>query len=626
MVKPSEQIQIRIALFGAIALIVMGVLLGRLWYLQILVVDQYKSLAETNRIRLIATEAPRGTIYDRNGNILVANQPSLAVAIWPETITKEPVVLERLASVLGMPLDEARKRLKSKKANPLEPRIIQENVDQAKIAYLKEHQADFPGVEIKVASVRSYPSGSLAAHVLGYVGEVSEVELATPEFKNNTLGDVVGKTGVEKTYNSLLGGVKGEQKVEVDALSRRLRTLRTKEAAAGQNLILSLDRDVQATTEVALQNAIQQAHAQKYPKANAAAAVVIDPKTGEIIAMASYPTYDPSLFVGGIPNELWNSLNNQQSNYPLINRAAGAAYAPGSTFKPITGIAGLTESLVNRQTSFVCAGRWTGLGEKWSKLCWRRSGHGQISFSRAIVESCDVYFYEVGYKFYKVFKSQGKELFQRWINIFGFGETTGVDLTSEVPGRVPTLEWKREWNKNSPDSSTRIWLPGDSVNMAIGQGDLLVTPLQLANAYAAILNGGVLYRPHLGRSHTTADGKIKADFKVEEVGRLNVAPTLLQQVKSDLAGVVTSGTAAGAFAGFPVPAGGKTGTAQVRGKDDFAWFVGFAPVDDPQYVVVVMVEQGGHGGSVAAPAARQILAKIFNVPEQAQVTATDTSR
>lgn len=627
MTKPTEQVQIRLAFFGIAMIVVIGVLLGRLWFLQILEGKEYQKLAEENRVRVLSTDPPRGIIYDRNKKVLVKNRPSLAVTLSPEVAVKNKEVIKKLAKILKISTEEVEEKLKEKTQDPLEPRIIHTDVSENAVSYIKEHQNKLPGVEIKVISVREYLYEDLAAHVLGYVGEIAKVELAQKEFKDYVLGDVIGKDGAEREYESALRGIKGEQQVEVNAAGRKLKVLKTKEPIPGHNLVLTIDRNLQEATEEALKVAVKQAQGKGYSKAKAGAALVMDPKSGKILAMASYPTYDPRMFIGGIKTKDWQKLNDKKSNYPLINRNMMSSYPPGSTFKPVTALAGLKEGLISAKSTFSCGGKWLAYGKKWAKYCWKRSGHGRVSLNRAIVESCDIYFYEVGNAFYKVFKKNGEELLQKWTREFGFGSKTGMyEILPEETGRVPDAAWKKKWNKDHPEY--QMWLPGDTVNISFGQGDLLVTPLQLAVAFAAIANGGTVLEPRLAEKSLTPDGKITHRFKTKQVRKLDIPDSQIKSVQTALKGVTSSGggTAAPAFSGFPIPVSGKTGTAQMQGKDDFAWFVCYAPSDDPRYVVVVLVEQGGHGGSIAAPAARNILNEAFRVDSTGPSSVTDMSR
>lgn len=608
--RASDKIQRRLAFLGLFAFIVFGILLSRLWYLQVLAGDKYTKLAEENRIRRVAFEAPRGIIYDRKGVVLVDNRPGLAVTLLPKVFYKKKKVIDGLSQVLQMSTDEIEKKMEEKETDPFSPRVIKEDAGEEVVTFLKEHQADFSGIGIKVNAIRSYPYRSLAAHILGYLGEISEKELEEKRYQGYALGDVIGKTGVEYQYESFLKGEKGRQHLEINAVGRPLRVLSSRSPKSGNNLVLTLDKNIQQAAESALVDAINQAKMHKHKSANAGAAVVMDPRNGEILAMASYPNYEPSLFVGGVSARTWEALNSRESNYPLHSRAFMSAYPPGSTFKPITGLAALAENMTSPGMTFLCTGSWARMGGKWLKYCWKKSGHGRISFVQGIVLSCDVVFYELGYKFYK----QGGELLQQWSRHFGLGSPLGVDLPSEVSGRVPDKVWKKTYFK---DRRRQVWVPGDTVNMAIGQGDLLVTPLQLATAYSAIANGGIVFRPHLVKSISTYDGKEVVQYSSQEIARLPLSKANIKVMQKSLEMVTTKGTAALAFAGFPIPVAGKTGTAQVMGKDDMAWFVGYAPADDPQYVVLVMVEQGGHGGSTSAPAVRRILGEIFHLaPEE----------
>lgn len=625
--KPAEQVQIRIAIFSIAVIIVIGMLLGRLWYLQVLTGNEYKVLAEENRIRTISIDPPRGIIYDRNKKVLVKNRPSLAVTLSPDTAKKNKDIVKKVAEILKMTPKEVRKKLREKREGPLEPRVIQTDVDESIVSYIKEHQSKLPGVEVKVISVREYPSKDLAAHALGYVGEISEDELEKPEYNDYVLGDAIGKSGAECEYESALRGVKGEQQVEVNAAGRKLRVIKTRDFRPGNNLVLTIDKKLQKATEEALEGAARYARGKGYSDAKAGAAIVIEPDSGKILAMASYPTFDPRVFIGGIKTKQWQELNDKDSNYPLINRTMMSSYAPGSTFKPFTALAGMKEGIISPKTAYACGGKWLAYGKKWVKYCWKRSGHGRVNLNRALVESCDIYFYEVGNAFYKIFKKDKRELLQDWMGKFGFGSKTGAfEMIPEESGRVPDAAWKKKWNKNHPEY--QLWLPGDTVNIGFGQGDLLVTPLQLAIAYGAIANGGTLYQPRLIEKTLTPDGEIARRFKNQRVRKLDFSPEQLKSVQTGLKGVTSSGggTAAPAFSGFPVPVAGKTGTAQVRGKDDYAWFVCYAPSNDPQYVVVVMVEQGGHGGSVAAPAARKILSEAFKIESSGPDVVDDPSR
>lgn len=614
-----EGTRARVAVLTIAALVVFLVLGSRLWYLQVMAGEAYRELAEGNRLRVISSPAPRGVILDRKDRILARNRPSLALTIAPKARTDDRL-LDRLSNVLGMPVSEIKAKLAEKTADPLRPRVIKRDLDEQTQAVVQEHRADLPGVDIAVEAVREYPAGIVAPHVLGYLGEISEEELAKAPATAYEPGDVVGKSGVEKTYEEVLRGEKGSEELEVNAAGRPLRVLDSRAAIPGHNLVLTIDLDIQRAAENALRGVIESAHKQGFTRAKAGAAVIMDPRTGEVLALASVPGFDPRQFVGGISEKDWKKLTAKSSEHPLNDRSIMAVYPPGSTFKTIVAAGALADGIVTPSSVFVDRGKWTTLGRKWAKYCWKRSGHGRISFERGIVESCDTVFYTLGYRFHKM---PGERL-QYWARQFGLGAKTGVELPGEAAGRVPDRKWKKRWNAKDPRN--QVWFPGDTVNMSIGQGDLLASPLQMAVAYSAVANGGTVYRPLLAKQLQLADGRVSHRFRAEVRAKVPVSPKVLEVIRRNLRRVVTEGTGRSAFSGFPVPVAGKTGTSQVKGKDDFAWFVGYAPADEPRYVGVVLVEQGGHGGSTAAPALRRIFATIFGLEEEGPSSAVDVSR
>lgn len=586
--------------------------------MQVLSGAAFASQAEQNRIREISSVAPRGRILDRKGRELVTNRATLAVVVAPSAGDDEELLL-RLSSLLDVPLTDIQDRISSVKEAALAPRVIAIDVPLETVAYLAEHESEFPGVEVQTRAVRQYPYGRLAAHVLGYTGEISEDDLGEPEFAGYDPTDTVGKAGAESSFEKALQGDRGQRVMEVDASGQPRRIISETDPEPGRDVVLTLDIGVQKVAEKALAQAMKDAHADDYPKAKAGAAVAIDIRTGEIIAMASAPTYDPSVFLGGVSQKEWRSLTSTSSEFPLTNRAIMGQYPPASTFKAVVGLAGLQNKVTSQWKQYQCRGLWTGMGKQWSKWCWNHSGHGTETFMDGIADSCDTVFYEIGYEFYK---SKGEKL-QQFSREFGYGAKTGIDLPGEMTGRVPDAAWKKSYNDNYPEYQT--WLPGDTVNMAIGQGDMLATPLQVLATYAGIANDGTVMRPHilrkvLGSDGTTVLGPSKEVAFEPEVSKKNVR--VMQQALRE---VTTRGTAVGAFRGFPVDVAGKTGTAEVAGKDDFAWYVGYAPADNPKYAVVVTVEEGGHGGSVAAPAARQIFASLFGKKVE-HVDANDVSR
>jgi penicillin-binding protein 2 len=613
-----ERLKPRYAALGIIFLSVLGVLLLRAWSMQVLSADRFATAAESNRIREIAVDAPRGRILDRNGEPLVTNRAKLGVTVAPGA-KDDDEMLYRLSVVLGMPLDDVKERVSSTREAALKPRVVALDVPMTVVAYLAEHETEFPGVEVSVVPVREYPHGSTAAHVLGYTGEISEESLNSGDMEGYVFGDIVGKSGAERQFESVLQGEKGYRRVEVDAVGSPRHVLEEAEPVAGRDVVLTIDLEVQQVAEEALQRALAEARADNFKNARAGAAVALDVRTGEVLAMASIPTFDPTLFIGGIRTQDWEALNAEDSEYPLNNRAIQAAYPPASTYKAVTGMAGLEYGVTSLGHSYYCAGRWTDMGEEWSKFCWNRRGHGSIGFTRGVAESCDVVFYEIGYEFYK----RDKEELQAFARRFGVGSELGIDLPGEVAGRVPDAAWKAEFNANYPEY--RQWLPGDTVNMVIGQGDLLTTPLQMAAVYAGIANEGNVMRPHVLKEVLDSQGDAVRAYEPEVAFASEVSQETLRTMHNALLEVTESGTGRSAFRGFGERVAGKTGTAEVAGKDDYAWFTAYAPADDPQYAVAVVIEQGGGGGAIAAPAAREILAALLGLPIE-HVQATDVSR
>lgn len=613
-----QLLQGRFATLAVVVIVVLGTLAARLWSIQVISASGFTTAAEANRIREVSLPAARGRILDVKDRPLVTNRPVMAVTAQAAA-AQDTTLVARLSTAIGVPTDEILKRLASDKQARLAPRVLKVDVPIQTASYLVEHSSEFPGITVEESAVREYPGGSLAAHVLGYTGDISEVQLNAASTPDVQIGDVVGKSGVESFYDKVLQGEKGFRRFEVDNQGRVRTVLAEGAPRAGKDIRLTIDRDVQAVAETSLLDALAEAHRQGFTKAHAGAAVVLDVKTGAVVAMASVPTYDPSIFLGGVTPAAWAQLNDKASEYPLNDRAIMAAYPPASTFKAVIAAAGLQTGVITPSTTFNCPGFWTGMGKQWGKWCWDHSGHGNVALVRAIGQSCDSYFYEVGKRFYE---AKGEKL-QVFARSMGLGSTLGIDLSGEVSGRVPDVAWKKAYNKNYPEYQQ--WLPGDTVNMAIGQGDLLLTPLQLASAYAALGNGGVVVRPHVLDAVLAQDGSVSVETTPRVASDPHLSAANLSVLRSALVGVTTTGTGRGAFRGFPVSVAGKTGTAQVAGKDDYALFACYAPASAPRYAIAVVIEQGGHGGSVAAPAARQIMSKLFSVPYKV-VHTTDVSR
>ena len=610
-----EDLQSRVQIFGALIIIAMLVLVGRLWFLQIVLGAEYRQMAQSNSIKERFIGAVRGNIYDRNNKLLVTNKPSLTISVIPHIFNKNKKVQTRLSKLLKMPMSEIKKRMKDKKTDPLQPKVIKRSVEEKVVYYIKERSSEFEGVRVELLPERDYIKGDLAAHLLGYVGEVSDVELKKSEFKDVDMGDVVGKTGIENIYNSMLTGFKGKELIETNASGRPVKILDRKPSRGGSSVMLTIDSNIQRYAEEALERAVQTARKMvdkernKLYAAKGGAVVVLDPRNGDVIALASNPSYSPKMFLGGISNKNWKKLNDPKNNYPMTNRAITSAYAPGSTFKPFVSIAGLASKVITPQTTINCTGSWQG-SPKWPNQfrCWKKKGHSKTALNKAIVESCDIYFYNVGYGIYKTRKEQ----IQKWVRQFGFGSKTEIDLPYETDGRVPDKRWKRWMNRAPGREAYRSWFPGDSVNLSIGQGDMLSTPIQLANGVSAIANGGTVYKPRLIKAFMSADGDIKKRVSKKVLRKIKVNPQYIQLVREGMKGVTQGGgTASGAFADLDLPVAGKTGTAEVANKQPSALFVAYAPADKPRYVIVMVIEEGGHGGSTAAPFVKEIFSKIF---------------
>jgi penicillin-binding protein 2 len=636
----QQDLRSRFGVLGIIIVVVLSVLLVRLWTMQVLNSSTYAAQAENNRVREISLQAPRGRIFDRNGKPLVTNRSALAVSVDPSDETVRDLVVRwqsedsaddptrreldevfgEFASMLGMTTAEVFERVTDVNQEPLRPRVVAVDAPMETVAQLLERQEDFPWVRVEEIAVREYPNGPLAAHVLGYTGAISEAEYRrSDEYAGYERGDVVGKTGAERQFESVLQGDKGWRRLEVNASGRPQRVVSEQPPRPGNDIKLTIDIEVQRVAEEQLAAAIAEARRQDYTSAKAGAAVVLDVATGEVLAMASAPTYDPSAFLGGISQAEWAKLTAKESEYPLNNRAVMAAYPPASTFKVVTGAAGLEAGITYENKTYQCSGRWIEMGKQWPKWCWKRSGHGTITFRTGIEESCDTVFYEIGYEFYK----RKKEELQAQARAFGLGSKTGIDLPGEVAGRVPDAAWKKQFNRNYPEY--QMWLPGDTVNMAIGQGDMLTSPLQMACVYAGLGNGGVVMRPHVLKEVLDSEGHPARVTQPEVLADTGLSESTLAVLRRALVDVTREGTGQGAFRGFGVSVAGKTGTAQVKGKDDYAWFCAYAPANAPKYAVAVIVEQGGHGGSVAGPAARNILAKLLGRPITT-IRTTDQSR
>ncbi|HEU4402311.1 MAG TPA: penicillin-binding protein 2 [Candidatus Polarisedimenticolia bacterium] len=584
-------------MFGAVLLLY----LMAFWYLQVVKADYYRRLSDNNRLRRVTLAPLRGVITDNEHRVLANNRIAFNVRLDREKVADLGHALPRLARTLGMSEATLRDRLAKYRTRPrFEPVILKEDVDLAEAAYLESRRLEMPELSVEIESRRNYLYGPLAVHALGYVGEVSEERIKKEPDKAYDLGEIIGKAGVEKRYDENLRGGKGWKQVVVNSLGREIEEIdEGRKPTPGRSLRLTVDLD--------LQSALEAAYGEE-----AGSAVFLDPNSGAVLAIISRPAFDPNVFVRRFSQDTWDALENDP-RFPLQDRALLSKFAPGSVFKIVMSIAALEEKVATPGRGDHCTGSWR-FGDKVYQ-CWaiRKGGHGYLTMREAIIQSCNIYFYHLG-------NDMGIERISHWAHLLGFGEPTEIDLPQEKPGTVPDPEWKKEmFAKTDP-----IWHPGETISVSIGQGAVEVTPIQMAVFASTIANGGTVYRPHIVRSVEVREG-VEEESREDYVRRrLEIHPKTLEVIKDAMWGVVNEdGTGVRAkIAGRDVCA--KTGTAQVfkasrdvdadklpKEKRDHAWFVGFAPKDDPQIAWAVFVQNGGHGGTTAAPIARAVLERFF---------------
>jgi penicillin-binding protein 2 len=626
----------RLVTVAAVITFAFSALVTRLWFLQVLAAEEYRDQATGNYVRLIPVPAPRGRILDRNGRALVDNRRAIVITVDRQKVGDEEALLRDLSALLDEPMTDLDERLNDPDYLPYQPVPVYEGASETVAIYLKEHADDFPGVDVREAGVRRYAEGGLAPHVLGYLGQVSPEELKDPSFADLRPGQLVGRGGVEQHYEEYLRGTDGWLKQEIDAQGELQGTLGVRDETPGNDVVLSLDADIQRLAEETMEEAVSQARGiatiTGYLKATGGAVVVLDPNDGHILALASYPTFDPELFLEPLTSrEYRRRFLLPGRNYPLTNRAIAGLYPPGSTFKPFVAAAALRAGYASPGGFYPCPPDFVVPGDTSGTVFgnWTDADLGVLSFADSLIRSCDTVFYKWGLDFYADRKPRG-ELMQHQLRQWGFDELTGIDIPGEQEGRIPDARWKQAVHAQYPELFPEsTWLPGDNINMSIGQGDVLVTPLQLASAYAALANGGTLYRPQLALRVQEPDGTIVRQFEGETIGRINVRPSHVAAIANALRGVVQgSGTAAGAFSGWDhtaYPVAGKTGTSEVHGKQPHSWFAAYAPADDPEFVVAAVVEEGGHGSQVAAPIVRRMLEGLLDLePSAFSIEATET--
>jgi penicillin-binding protein 2 len=577
-------------------------LISRLVFLQLVQGERYTFLSENNRIRIKRVPGTRGMIFDRQGQLLVDSRPSFDLIFVPEDSESPEATLRLLARYLRRDEGEILKTFEENKSRAaFDELVIGRDIEWSEIVAVEAHQLDLPGVSLRARPRRSYADGPMAAHVLGYLGEINQKQLKILKEQGYVIGDEIGQYGLERRWEELLRGQSGGQQVEVDALGRRVRVLHEVTDVPGYTVHLTLDRQLQETAYEAL-------------KGKQGTIVALDVRNGAILVLASTPAFDPNAFARGIKAEEWSGLIKDQLR-PLSNRAIQGQYPPGSTFKIIMSIAGLEEGVIQPESFIQDPGFYT-FGNR-SFRDWKKGGHGAVNLHKAIVESCDTYFYQLGPKL-------GVDRIAKWARAFGLGEKTGVVLDDEKSGTIPDTEWKRKRFRQP-------WFPGETVSVAIGQGYVTVTPLQLANMMAAVANGGKLYRPYLVNKVESVDGATVREYGPELIRTIELKPDTLKRVHEALADVVNgAGGTGGAARSQLLTIAGKTGTAQVvemKGgyvkteqltyfNRDHAWFVSYAPVDNPQIAIAVLVEHGGHGGDAAAPMAKKVFEKFVEIQKQ----------
>jgi penicillin-binding protein 2 len=659
--------QVRVVSFAIIVAVVFVVLAARLWYLQVLTGNEYSVAARATQTLEVKDPAQRGVIRDRDGEVLANNVPGLNVTVTPENITREKV--GELAKIVGANPETVLKSYDSAFdwGTQYSPMLVKENADRNGVTYVMERTEEFPGVVVNDDYVRNYPAGDLAAHILGYTGAITQEELKQDTFEGLSNDSVVGKSGVELYYETVLRGEAGKQVYKVDALGRivpdgsRVDSLgrfvdengepmavdpskelpdRVEDPVPGQDLNLTVDLDLQRVAEAELDAAIERAQGAGYA-GTGGAVVALDPTNGEILALTSRPNFDPQLFVGGISGtretRTFEYLNSEAANYPFSDRAITGGQPAASTFKPFTGLAGLYLGVIDAYTTYTDTGEcWQPTGSDWG--CWQSwrqnspnyvylGDHGTQNFTEAIKDSNDKFFYQVADWIWQA--SADKDWLPHFYERFGFGHLTGVDLSGETAGRVPTRAGEKELYAAMGKPDEAYWSVGDWVNVSIGQGDLLVSPIQLARAYAVVYNGGTLVTPHVG-GEVRQDGKTVKKISPKPAGQLDIEYYHFEQVKDGMRGVTSDGgTAESVFKGSKLAVLGKSGTGETP-KGYVNWFVGWTEGQGQPMIVVAMIENGGafQTGSemTAGPAVRHIIEAAYGVkqsPEDPHPTYTE---
>lgn len=597
-----EPLKGKIRIYAILAVFSFLCLWMRIWYLQILRGDSFEELAKNNRVRMVSISPFRGELKDRNAETMVGVRPSFNLYITPEDVENISETLDFLERKISFNRKILKKNIK--RTRSFKNILIKADVSREDVAFVEENKMRLPGIQIQAEPLRSYKYGKMAAHVFGYLGEISKDKLKEEDDDFYRLGDLVGKDGIEKIFEPALKGKKGFKEVEVDVSGRELGVLRKLPPVGGNVVTLTLDSRLQKVAEEELSG--------KPGEPYSGALALIKVKTGEILAMASKPSFDPNLFAGGISRRNWRKLLFDEM-HPLQNRVVQGQYPPGSVHKIVVALAGLEEGIVDENTTFYCPGHFK-LG-RGRYRCWKKSGHGKVNIHKAIRESCDVYFYHLGHKL-------GVDTIARYAKRLGLGALTGIPLIGEKPGLAPTREWKKK-------SKNENWYGGETISVAIGQGFNLVTPLQQAVMLAGVANNGVLMKPSLVKKIETPNGQLIKKFSPVVKLQDSFSEQSLETIRKGLRAVVNENGGTGRRSRLKdIIVSGKTGTAQViRMKSgeipkeeetpflyrDHAWFAAFAPYEDPEIAISVLVEHGGHGGSASAPIAKKMIEKYFEL-------------
>ncbi len=598
-----DSLKRRIVLAALVIIIFATLIFSRLWFLQIYKGDEYRARADNNRVRVSEVAAPRGSILDRKEREMVTNRPSFNVVLVREDSNDVDTLIKELAQALNLNISAMWDKLREAEGKPRHlPIRLLEDIDWATLAYVENHNHDFPGIRIEATPARVYHYENVAAHAIGYLGEISKKELAARDSEVYSGGDLVGKMGLERLREEDLRGEKGSSSSEVNARGFEQQLLKSISPLPGNDIQLTLDARLQQVAEDLMDSGDK-----------AGAVVAMEVKTGRMLILASNPVLPLNHFVGGISHKNWNALL-ENPKHPLINKVVQAMYPPGSTYKMMTAMAGLATGVITPETTFYCPGHYYFGKRRYH--CWKRSGHGAVNLKRAISESCDVYFYQVGLR-------AGVDNLAKMANKFGLGVKSGIEMEHEKGGLTPTKDWKLKRHKQK-------WQEGETLSVAIGQGFNLVTPLQICLMTSTIANGGTQYKPQIIEKITDPDGHVIAQFEPIVTSQLGGEKIFLKQIREGMKEVVQGkrGTARKVrIKGMTIA--GKTGTAQVvrlkqykhlKEKDipykyrDHAWFTCYAPADDPEIAITVLVEHGLHGGSAAGPVARAIMAEYFAEP------------